>query len=700
MEKEITRLKLNATNIKNSLISSNKELKKLRVQKKDLFFKLEKQKEVRAEEKRLETPQIGKSFERLASIVTTPAKSIFDRILEFFGLIVVRALIGELPKLISKVDAFFNSGFMKTVVGILTTIGTGLQKVGELIGLIPKQEQDQIMKDLKEIEKNADNDLTFADQADKDIITLQGLLGQAEKPEKPESQTPQPPPKKEKEEETTRDQPAKPVKPLQAQPQLKLTDPGSMYPEPQKFSRGGTVKAEDEQGKPVYQPKKSIGLKTSQRALTDGFKGFSDAVTNISESAERDEKNMLALSEVSKNFNMWDSMLKFFGGGDGGDGGGDGGDGGGDGGGGALTAGQWGPLLDLIASKESGGNYEAMYPSTTLPGATQMTISQVASRATGAVGKYQQLPQYLVSRAKAAGLNPDKDLYNKENQDLIAGKVNIGQNRGGNQWLQGKITDEQFMQRLSMEFAALPNARGEFYYPRQRSSITPSQVRGALSKVKTGGYSAEELSRSIEQVPPGKTKVVVSSRYGVQRGNRMHGGTDLATNAGAPLRAVADGSIIETGFQEGWGYFLVYKDTSGLYHLYGHMPRGSYKTRGKVKKGEVIGKVGSTGRSSGPHLHWEIGRSWNGTIGGKFDPLSIYTKDAPFNTPLKPTESKQSTSLLLPKTKEQKTQEAVNTIFLNQKRTQYVPVVMPAPARNSLATGASASPALSPLWGV
>lgn len=155
------------------------------------------------------------------------------------------------------------------------------------------------------------------------------------------------------------------------------------------------------------------------------------------------------------------------------------------GGGGGGGTGQWGPLLNLIASKESGGNYEAMYPSTTLPGATAMTISEVARRATGAVGKYQQLPEYLVNRAKAAGLNPDTDLYNPANQDLIAGKVNIGINRGGDKWLKGQITDDQFMQNLSMEFAALPNAQGQFYYSGQRSSITPEQVKGALAQVRS-----------------------------------------------------------------------------------------------------------------------------------------------------------------------------------------------------------------------
>jgi hypothetical protein len=167
------------------------------------------------------------------------------------------------------------------------------------------------------------------------------------------------------------------------------------------------------------------------------------------------------------------------------------------------TGGQWGPLLDLIAGKESGGNYEAMYPSTVLKGATKMTIAEVARRATGAVGKYQQLPEYLVSRAKAAGLNPDKDLYNPENQDLIITKVNIEGNRSGRRWLKGEISDEQFMQGLSQEFASLPNAQGKFYYPGQRSSMTAEKVKSALSKVKKGGYSQKELSQ-FENVKMGK----------------------------------------------------------------------------------------------------------------------------------------------------------------------------------------------------
>ena len=76
-------------------------------------------------------------------------------------------------------------------------------------------------------------------------------------------------------------------------------------------------------------------------------------------------------------------------------------------------------LMDMIASPESGGNYEAMYPSTTLPGATDMTIAEVARRATGPVGRYQHKPEYLEQRARTVGLDPNTDKFTPENQDKI-----------------------------------------------------------------------------------------------------------------------------------------------------------------------------------------------------------------------------------------------------------------------------------------
>lgn len=115
-------------------------------------------------------------------------------------------------------------------------------------------------------------------------------------------------------------------------------------------------------------------------------------------------------------------------------------------------------LMSTIAGPESGGNYEAMNPGTTLPGATKMTIAEVARRATGAVGKYQNMPQYLVARAKAAGLDPNKDLYNPENQEKIT-RVDLVSQLGGDESKVVKMLQQNpsaVAQRLSGHWTSLP----------------------------------------------------------------------------------------------------------------------------------------------------------------------------------------------------------------------------------------------------
>jgi len=133
--------------------------------------------------------------------------------------------------------------------------------------------------------------------------------------------------------------------------------------------------------------------------------------------------------------------------------------------------------------------------------------------------------------------------------------------------------------------------------------------------------------------PPPTPSIPVNPKVGDRLGaGRNHGGVDLAVNSGTPLRAISDGVIVDSDYESGWGNFLVMKDNLGIYHLYGHMQSG-YKRGGPVKKGEVIGKVGMTGRTTGPHLHWETGSGWNGgVITGRFDALTKYSKFAPFNT--------------------------------------------------------------------
>ncbi|ARC50660.1 M23 family metallopeptidase [Neisseria mucosa] len=85
---------------------------------------------------------------------------------------------------------------------------------------------------------------------------------------------------------------------------------------------------------------------------------------------------------------------------------------------------------------------------------------------------------------------------------------------------------------------------------------------------------------------------------------RMHTGIDYAAPSGTPIKATADGVITFKGWKGGYGNTVMIRHSNGVETLYGHMSAFT-PVQGVVRAGEVIGFVGTTGRSTGPHLHYE-----------------------------------------------------------------------------------------------
>ena len=104
----------------------------------------------------------------------------------------------------------------------------------------------------------------------------------------------------------------------------------------------------------------------------------------------------------------------------------------------------------------------------------------------------------------------------------------------------------------------------------------------------------------------------LSSRFGTRRHpvlgtSRMHKGVDYAARAGTPIMAAGDARVVSSGWQGGYGNAVVLDHGRGYTTLYGHMSRTAGLKRGqRVAQGQVIGYVGSTGMSTGPHLHYEF----------------------------------------------------------------------------------------------
>ena len=100
----------------------------------------------------------------------------------------------------------------------------------------------------------------------------------------------------------------------------------------------------------------------------------------------------------------------------------------------------------------------------------------------------------------------------------------------------------------------------------------------------------------------------ISSRFGTNESIRdhTHKGLDIAASAGTPIKAVADGTVIRAGWSSGYGNLVVIDHGNGVTTYYGHCSR-LYVSKGtSVKAGDNIAAVGSTGNSTGNHLHFEI----------------------------------------------------------------------------------------------
>lgn len=89
-------------------------------------------------------------------------------------------------------------------------------------------------------------------------------------------------------------------------------------------------------------------------------------------------------------------------------------------------------------------------------------------------------------------------------------------------------------------------------------------------------------------------------------GRRAHKGVDLAMPAGSPIYATADGVISRADWYSGYGLYVAIEHGGELQTRYGHMSRLNVEAGQQVRKGDIIGYVGSTGRSTGPHLHYEV----------------------------------------------------------------------------------------------
>lgn len=116
----------------------------------------------------------------------------------------------------------------------------------------------------------------------------------------------------------------------------------------------------------------------------------------------------------------------------------------------------------------------------------------------------------------------------------------------------------------------------------------------------------------------------ITSTYGwrknpvTKRGNEFHAAIDIAGRVGSPVKAAGKGKVIFAGYRSGWGRVVVIDHGYGYQTQYAHNSSLLVKNGQTVQKGQVIARVGNTGRSTGPHLDFRIFKN-----GQPIDPLTV-----------------------------------------------------------------------------
>lgn len=139
------------------------------------------------------------------------------------------------------------------------------------------------------------------------------------------------------------------------------------------------------------------------------------------------------------------------------------------------------------------------------------------------------------------------------------------------------------------------------------------------------------IAQLVAQLPTGTAgarpsfsplaRAAVTSQFGYRNhpmggGRKMHAGIDLSAPAGTPVYATAMGVVTGAGWQGNYGLLIELAHADSYHTRYGHLSRLAVQSGQIVEPGQLIGYVGSTGRSTGPHLHYEVRRN-----GAAVDPL-------------------------------------------------------------------------------
>ncbi len=208
---------------------------------------------------------------------------------------------------------------------------------------------------------------------------------------------------------------------------------------------------------------------------------------------------------------------------------------------------------------------------------------------------------YKASESKTRSVKHLANTIDTLSQDLIVNKTTETNLRVRMKDIEDKLLEMQVM--LDKKGIKKDLAVGGEFIPADRLSI---------SYIDYIQKDIDELFNTMKNLPVGTPlEGKINSGFGYRKdpfNSRIgfHSGVDIDAKYGDPVVATADGVVEKTGWQGSYGKTIVLQHEDGFETIYGHLSKITVEEGQKIKVGEVIGKAGSTGRSTGTHLHYEV----------------------------------------------------------------------------------------------
>ncbi len=240
----------------------------------------------------------------------------------------------------------------------------------------------------------------------------------------------------------------------------------------------------------------------------------------------------------------------------------------------------------------------------------------------------ESLPEYKVCLLKRDVQASDEDIFNtiksagttyyryysiNENDEEKLYVANfteaediINQLKEKNSKNMDNITISEKYETQMQDFTTVENAVSSLYVQKPQVTVAKTKTTSVGSVNTATTIAGGKVSLGISLARP--VSGIISSRFGARSSIRSsaHTGLDIATSTGTPVLAAASGTVTFSGRKGSYGNLLVITHSNGVQTYYGHCSKLYVSAGTTVTQGQTVAAVGSTGNSTGPHLHFEI----------------------------------------------------------------------------------------------